>query len=89
MELVVSKWLSQCIHHTALGLPINIIGGDQPPMDAGDRSYLVAFSAYWFFAQQLYALHELYGRDAPELNQLVYDGLKDGFGPPESTLRWE
>jgi len=81
MELVVSKWFSQCIHHTALGLPIDILGGDRPPAAAPNPSYLVAFSAFWLFAQQLSAVHDLYGRPAPELDQLVYDGLTDLVPP--------
>lgn len=86
MELVVSKWLSQSIHHTAIGLPIDIPGDNLPPTQAPDRSYLVTFTAYWLFAQQLYGLHELYGRHSTELDRLVYDGLKDRFGAPAETL---
>jgi hypothetical protein len=89
MELVVSKWFTQRMHHTALGLPIQIPGRDQPPIVAPNRSYLVSFSAYWLFAQQLYALHDLYGRASPELDRLIYDGMKDGFGAPEETLHLE
>ena len=88
MELVVGKWFSQTIHHTALGLPVDILGQDQPPVPAANRSYLVAFCAFWLFAQQLYSVHELYGRATPELDRLVYDGMKDGFGAPEDTLHW-
>ncbi len=86
MELVISKWFSQSIHHTAIGLPIDIPGDNDPPTEAPNRSYLVAFSTFWLFAQQLYGLHELYGRLAPELDQVMYDGLRDGFGAPPETL---
>jgi hypothetical protein len=86
MEMVISKWFTQCMHHTALGLPIDIPGRDRPPVPAHDRRYLLTFSAYWLFAQQVYALHDLYGRASPELDRLIYDGMKDGFGAPEETL---
>jgi hypothetical protein len=86
MELVISKWFSQSIHHTAIGLPIDIPGHDNPPTEGPNRSYLVAFSAFWLSAQQLYGLHELYGRPAPELDHLMYDGLTEGFGAPPETL---
>jgi hypothetical protein len=87
MELVVNKWFTQCLHHTAVGLPINVTGAGQVPELIGDPSYIVSFSAYWIFAQQIYVLDDLYGARRPGLDELIYVGMKEGFGAPESTLK--
>jgi len=61
MDLVVNKWLSQCIHHTTIGLPFT-------PTDEKSVSYsgaapeVVAFSASWLFAQQIYLLFDIEGQ---------------------------
>jgi hypothetical protein len=61
MDLVINKWLSQCIHHTTIGLPFT-------PTDSKNVAYsgaapeVVAFSASWLFAQQIYLLFDIEGR---------------------------
>jgi Family of unknown function (DUF5677) len=66
IDRTIHKWLSQCVHHTAVGLPFTPIGNDEaeaPP----DPFLLVGFSASWLFAQQVYLIHEL--------NHVPYDEI--------------
>jgi len=66
IDRTIHKWLSQCVHHTAVGLPFTPIGNDEvevPP----DPFLLVGFSASWLFAQQVYLIHEL--------NHAPYDAI--------------
>jgi hypothetical protein len=58
IDRVVHKWLSQCVHHTAVGLPFAPSGTNQV-QESGDPMPIVGFSASWLFAQQVYLLFEL------------------------------
>lgn len=62
MELVANKWLSQFIHHTAVGLPFGPTSEktDEP---AGDPTVMVAFNAFWLFTQQIHLLHDVDQRE--------------------------
>ena len=79
MELVVHKWLTQFLHHTALGLPFALTARGEPEL-LSDPSEIVMFAATWMFAQQIYLLHDVDGRDQSELNKLFQACLIDGFG---------
>jgi hypothetical protein len=61
MDLVVNKWLSQCIHHTTIGLPFTPTDADNVDY-SGAAPEVVAFSASWLFAQQVYLLFDIEGR---------------------------
>lgn len=87
MELVVQKWFSQCLHHTAVGLPIVISGPDRLPDEPNDPSDLVAFTSWWMFAQQIYLLHDLYGRPPDEINELTRLGFVEAFGADDKDLK--
>jgi hypothetical protein len=87
MELVVQKWFSQCLHHTAVGLPVVISGPDGLPGEPDDPSDLVAFTSWWMFAQQIYLLHDLYDRPPDEINELVRFGFVEAFGVDEKDLK--
>jgi hypothetical protein len=79
MELVVHKWLTQFLHHTALGLPFAMTP-DGTPGQLTDPSDTVLFAAVWIFGQQIYLLHDLHGRDVSEFNEVFRACLTDGFG---------
>jgi Family of unknown function (DUF5677) len=79
MELVVHKWMTQFLHHTALGLPF-ALGPDGEPGLLSDPSETVLFVAVWIFGQQIYLLHGLDGRDLSEFNAIFRSCLLDGFG---------
>lgn len=66
IDRTIHKWLSQCLHHTAVGLPFTPIGNDEAEVPP-DPFLLVGFSASWLFAQQVYLIHEL--------NHLPYDEI--------------
>lgn len=66
MELVAHKWLTQFLHHTALGLPFTFQESGEPEV-LGDPSGIVMFVAAWIFAQQIYLLHDVDRRDRGEL----------------------
>jgi hypothetical protein len=57
MELVINKYLSQCVHHTAIGLPF--APTREKAVEAADPMYMVGFSAAWLFAQQIYLMFEI------------------------------
>jgi hypothetical protein len=57
MDLVINKWLSQCIHHTAIGLPF--APTREEAVEAADPMFMVGFSASWLFAQQIYLMFEI------------------------------
>lgn len=57
MDLVINKWLSQCIHHTAIGLPF--APTREEAVEAADPIFMVGFSASWLFAQQVYLMFEI------------------------------
>jgi hypothetical protein len=79
IELVVHKWLTQFLHHTALGLPFTLTDRGEPEL-LSDPSEIVMFVAAWMFAQQIYLLHDVDGRDQSELNEVFRACLIDGFG---------
>ena len=79
MELVVNKWLTQFLHHTALGLPFALDPNGEP-RTLTDPSEMVLFAAVWIFGQQIYLLHDLHGRDMRDFNEIFRSGLIEGFG---------
>jgi hypothetical protein len=58
IDRTIHKWLSQCVHHTALGLPFTPVKDDEAEVPP-DPLLMVGFSASWLFAQQVYLIHEL------------------------------
>jgi hypothetical protein len=62
IDRTIHKWLSQCIHHTVVGLPFAPVDDDEAEVPP-DPLLMVGFSASWLFAQQIYLIHEL--NDAP------------------------
>ena len=58
VDLVVNKWLSQCVHHTTLGLPFTPVDDSNVEL-SGAIPELVAFNASWLFAQQVYLLFDI------------------------------
>jgi hypothetical protein len=87
MELVVQKWFSQSLHHTAVGLPVVIRGASEAPGEPDDPSGLVAFTSWWMYAQQIYLLHDFYGRPPDEFNERVRFGFVEAFGASEGDLK--
>jgi hypothetical protein len=87
MELVVQKWFNQCLHHTAVGLPVVISGPSEIQGEPEDPSDLVAFTSWWMFAQQIYLLHDFYGRPPDEINELVRLGFVEAFGADDKDLK--
>jgi hypothetical protein len=71
IDRVIHKWLNQCIHHTVIGLPFAPASEDEIELSA-DPFALVAFSASWLFAQQLFLLHEIEGLDYRNLDGVWY-----------------
>lgn len=61
-ERVVQKWMTQCLHHTAIGLPFSPISEDEFEVP-DDPMPAVAFRAAWLYSQQVYLLQEIQGRD--------------------------
>ena len=78
-ELVVHKWMTQFLHHTALGLPFGLTEEGEPEV-LHDPSDMVLAAAYWMFGQQMYLLHELHGRDMGEFEEIFIGHLVSGFG---------
>jgi hypothetical protein len=66
MDLVTHKWLSQCVHHTTIGLPFT-------PTEKGkveksdDPMLIVSWNAAWLFTQQIYLLLDLNNMDGRHL----------------------
>ena len=85
MELVAHKWLTQCLHHTALGLPFTFDNEGKPEV-LGDPSGIVMFVAAWMFAQQIYLLHDFDGRDRSDFDEVWRACLIEGFGAPPDQL---
>jgi uncharacterized protein DUF5677 len=79
IEVVVHKWLTQFLHHTALGLPFTLSDRGEPEL-LNDPSEMVMFVAVWMFAQQVYLLHDVHQRDQSEFNEVFRACLIDGFG---------
>lgn len=61
-ERVVQKWMSQCLHHTAIGLPFTPISDEDSEVPK-DPMLAVAFRAAWLYSQQVYLLQECEQRD--------------------------
>jgi hypothetical protein len=70
-DRVVNKWLSQCVHHTVVGLPFAPSGVDETEV-SGDPMVIVGFSASWLFAQQVFLLHELEDLDFEAIDTVWY-----------------
>lgn len=66
LDRVIHKWLSQCVHHTVIGLPF-APSSENDVEQPGDQTVLVGFSASWLFAQQVYLMFEL--------NNIPYDHI--------------
>ena len=77
-ELVVHKWFTQFLHHTALGLHIAPSDQGQPEL-LSDPSDFVIFAGVWMFAQQIYLLHDLDGRDTQAFDEVFKACLLEGF----------
>lgn len=87
MEEVVQKWFSQCLHHTAIGLPIIVTGPAETPGEQADPTALVLFVSWWMFTQQIYLLHDLYDRPYDDFNEIVKLGFTGAFGASEGDLK--
>lgn len=61
-ERVVNKWMTQCLHHTAVGLPFTPISDEEFEVSE-DPMLGVAFRAAWLYSQQVYLLQEIQGRN--------------------------
>jgi hypothetical protein len=61
-ERVVQKWMTQCLHHTAIGLPFLPIDEEESEVP-DDPMPAVAFRAAWLYSQQVYLLQECEQRD--------------------------
>lgn len=61
-ERVVNKWMTQCLHHTAIGLPFTPISDEEFEVPE-DPMFGVAFRAAWLYSQQVYLLQEIQGRN--------------------------
>jgi hypothetical protein len=61
-ERVVQKWMTQCLHHTAIGLPFTPVTDEEFEVPK-DPMPTVAYRAAWLYAQQVYMLQEFEGRD--------------------------
>jgi hypothetical protein len=79
-ELVVHKWFTQFLHHTALGLEFAPSSGDGPPEMVADPSDMVIFAGVWMYAQETYLLHDLYERDTAKFDELLAAVWIEGFG---------
>ena len=74
LDKVVYKWFSQCIHHTAIGLPFSPVDefrSEVPP----DQMLMVGFASTWVFAQQVFLLHELNAENQQELDVTWHKSL--------------
>jgi hypothetical protein len=74
MDQVIHKWLSQCVHHTAFGLPFAPVDNDLVEISP-DPMIMVGFSSSWLFAQQVFLLHEVHQLDQLRLDALWHDNL--------------
>lgn len=61
-ERVVNKWMTQCLHHTAIGLPFTPISEEKTEVP-DDPVPGIAFRAAWLYSQQVYLLQEIEKRD--------------------------
>lgn len=85
-ELVANKWFTQFLHHTAIGLEFAPSQDARPPEMLPDPGDMVIFAAVWMYSQQIYLLHDLYGRDPSEFDDLVAAVWMDGFGASSDDL---
>lgn len=72
IDRTIHKWLSQCVHHTAVGLPFAPVDEDEAEVPP-DPILTVGFSASWLFAQQIYLIHELNHAPYREIDRRWYD----------------
>jgi hypothetical protein len=87
MELVVQKWFSQCLHHTAIGLPLSVAVEGNAPEAALGGGPIVSFASFWLFSQQIYLLHDFFDRPHDEFNAVVKDCYIGAFGAAEGDLK--
>jgi hypothetical protein len=71
IDRTIHKWLSQCVHHTALGLPFAPVNEDEAEVPP-DPLLIVGFSASWLFAQQIYLIHELNHAPCEKIDTVWY-----------------
>ncbi len=76
IDRVVHKWLSQCVHHTALGLPFVPTGQGEAEVPT-DPFVMVGFASSWLFAQQLFLVHEIDGVNAIHLDAVWTECLAE------------
>jgi len=87
MDLVAQKWFSQALHHTVIGLPFAVTEAGGLPTEQGDPTQLVEFVTWWLYAQQLYLLHDLYGRPYDDLQERIEFGFVHAFGAEPGDLK--
>jgi hypothetical protein len=61
-DRVVNKWLSQCLHHTTIGLPFAPTSEGKTEIPE-DPMIVVSFRAAWLYSQQVYLLQEIERRE--------------------------
>ncbi len=92
-ELVINKWLTQCIHHTTVGLPFTPTGSGKGKVEIpDDPTFMVAFSSTWMFAQQVYLIHDVTGRGGKDFEALFWNALiafAEVTGPPDERHKLE
>jgi len=79
---VVQKFATQRLHHTAVGLEIQLSRDGSTPTVApppGETQVLAA--SYWTYAQLTYLVLELQPADYREFEQIFLKGLYTVFGP--------
>jgi hypothetical protein len=79
---VIQKFASQCLHHTAAGMEVQLARGGGMPGIAPlpDETQMLA-AAYWTYGQLVYLVLELQPADFREFEGIFLDGLYNVFGP--------
>jgi hypothetical protein len=82
MYAAAQKFQTQCLHHTAVGLPIVPQRDDRMPLGVEEPSpFAVLHVAYWTYAQIVYLVLECQPASAGEFEWLFLDGLYGVIGP--------
>lgn len=90
-DLVTNKWLSQCLHHTTIGLPFTPTETGEV-QKAGDPMLIVAFNATWTFAQQVYLAHDASRKGGKGFEAVFWNFLINFariFGPDKELEKLE
>lgn len=79
---VVQKFATQCLHHTAVGMEVQLTREGGVPVIAPlpDETQVLAAS-YWTYGQLVYLVLELQPADFGEFQGIFLDGLYNVFGP--------